>query len=81
MSRARRDRWVIVARRWSVSEASSPSEEIGDTGVCRFCERDILYREVNTPGFLPRTGWSDEFPRDPLVCFSALNYKHEPKGA
>ena len=46
--------------------------------TCRTCGKEITYTTVKTPGFLPRTGWSDGHRSDPLICFSARNLTHAP---
>ena len=52
---------------------------IGDTAICRTCRKPIVWETRTDPGYLPRTGWSDQYPKDAFVCFSALNYAHVPQ--
>jgi hypothetical protein len=47
--------------------------------VCRHCRKPIVWATITTPGYKPRTGWSDEHPRDPFTCFRAANYSHKPE--
>lgn len=53
--------------------------DLGATSRCRLCDQPIIYAEVVEPGHLPRIGWTDGFPRDGLVCFSAFNLTHAPE--
>lgn len=57
---------------------SSPPPELGITATCRTCGKPITYEVVEEHDRLPRTGWSDGFRRDALVCFSAIDYRHIP---
>lgn len=46
--------------------------------TCRTCRKPVVYETRTDPGYLPRTGWSDQAPRDAFVCFSADAYTHTP---
>ena len=58
-----------------------PEPAIGDEATCRNCRRPIVYAVVEEYGHLPRTGWSDGFPRDALICFRAIDHRHIPTHA
>lgn len=60
------------------SEEGCLLDSIGATATCRTCRRPITFETVDVPGYLLRTGWSDRSPRDGLVCFSAIHYRHVP---
>lgn len=60
------------------ADNATPDPQIGDTGVCRTCRQPITFTTLHTPGFQPRTGWSDGAQRDALVCFRARDYAHVP---
>lgn len=64
------------------TEPSVRAQDVEETGkgVCRTCCRPI-YNEGGTIGGRRRDkGWSDRIERggDSLVCFSAIEYRHEP---
>lgn len=46
--------------------------------LCRTCMRPITWETRTEPGYLPRTGFYDDARVDPLICFKAVNYRHEP---
>ena len=51
----------------------------GEATVCHRCGRRITHETRTEPGYLPREGWYDDKRTDPLVCFSAISYRHEPR--
>jgi hypothetical protein len=55
--------------------------ERNHAGICRYCQRPITFETRTAPGFNPRTGWYDDLPSDPLVCFKAANLGHFPQDA
>lgn len=46
--------------------------------LCRTCMRPITHEARTEPGYLPREGWYDDAQSDPLICFKASEYRHEP---
>ena len=60
---------------------ATPPPALGAEATCRTCRRHITWEVVEEWGYLPRTGWSDKFPRDALVCFKAADYRHVPTTA
>lgn len=46
--------------------------------LCRTCLRPLTWETRTEPSFRPRTGWYDDAPSDPLICFKAVGYRHEP---
>jgi hypothetical protein len=46
--------------------------------LCRTCLRPLTWETRTEPGYLPRTGFYDDARSDPLICFSAISYRHEP---
>lgn len=55
-------------------EGLSEAEKV----LCRTCMRPITHETRTEPGYLPRTGWYDDFRNDPIVCFKAADYRHVP---
>lgn len=51
---------------------------VGDEARCSTCGQPITYKRVEEYGYLPRIGWSDGCRADELVCFKAIDYRHEP---
>lgn len=69
------------------AEVAVPEEPLSEGGfrysdraaiLCRTCLRPITWETRIEPGFLPRTGWYDDARTDPLICFRAVGYRHEP---
>lgn len=46
--------------------------------LCRTCMRPLTWETRTEPGFNPRQGWYDDARTDPLICFSAVDYRHVP---
>lgn len=46
--------------------------------LCRTCLRPLAWETRTEPGYQPRTGWYDDARTDPLICFKAVSYRHEP---
>lgn len=51
---------------------------LGDTATCLTCRKPITYCVVEEHGYKPRTGWSDGYRVDALVCFQSIDYSHKP---
>lgn len=49
------------------------------TATCRTCHQPITFTSDSRDGRVrPHTGWSDDSPSNPLVCFSAASLTHSP---
>lgn len=46
--------------------------------LCRTCLSPLTWETRTEPGYAPRTGFYDEGRIDPLVCYKAVSYRHEP---
>ena len=46
--------------------------------LCRTCLRPLTWETRTEPGYNPRTGFYDDTRSDPLICFKAVDYRHEP---
>lgn len=49
-----------------------------DVILCRTCMRPLTWETRTEPGYLPRQGWYDDASTEPVVCFKAVDYRHEP---
>lgn len=65
-------------------ETGAGADEMGEpylarsAVLCRTCMESLTWETRTEPGYLPRTGWYDGARSDPLVCFKAIHYRHEP---
>lgn len=70
---------VLVWEHITDTDPNRPA--LGTTATCRTCGKPITFQTVFETGYLPRVGWSDQAPRDALVCFRAANLTHSPSDA